>query len=127
MAKKPDVDHFIEELGHARKAEISLLRKALLNSDPGISETIKWNAPNFRWQGEDRVTMRLQPGDRLQLILHRGAKPKNADGFKFEDPYGMIEWAAADRGVVTITDAKALERMLDDLIKLLNSWMKSVS
>ena len=127
MAGKLDVNQFIEELGHARKAEISRLRKAILNSDPGISETIKWNAPNFLWQGEDRVTMRIQPGDRLQLILHRGAKPKNVDGFKFEDAYGMIDWAAADRGVITVTDAKALERDLADIIKLLNSWMKSVS
>jgi hypothetical protein len=33
----------------------------------------KWNAPSFRHAGEDRVTFRLQPGDKLQLIFHRGA------------------------------------------------------
>jgi hypothetical protein len=69
--------------------------------------------------------MRLQPGDRLQLILHRGAKPKESSGFVFDDPTGLIEWASIDRGVITIADANALEGILGSLLVTVVSWMKT--
>ena len=53
----------------------------------GSREHVKWNAPSFCYAGVDRVTFRLQPGNRLQLVLHRGAKVRDdAADFRFEDP-----------------------------------------
>ena len=43
-------------------------------------------APSFGPGDEDRVTMRLRRGDRLQLVLHRGVAVKDASGFTFDDP-----------------------------------------
>ena len=41
------------------------------------------------------MTFRLRPGDRLQLVLHRGAKVRDdAADFRFEDDSGLLEWAA---------------------------------
>ena len=39
-------------------AIIDTVRAAVLAADPAISETEKWNAPNFVYDGIDRVTMR---------------------------------------------------------------------
>ena len=123
MSKPTSVSTFLAALKHGRKSEVEFLRAAVLNSDPAISEQIKWNAPSFCWRGEDRVTMRLQPNDRIQLIFHRGVKPKETQGFKFEDPTGLIEWATVDRGVVTISDKSMLSKRMMELVALIKDWM----
>lgn len=43
--------------------------------------------------------MRLKPGDRMELVLHRGAA-KRVDAFEFSDPVGLVEWKTNDRGGV---------------------------
>jgi hypothetical protein len=77
---------------------------------------------------DDRVTFRLQPGDRVELILHRGAKVRSdADAFVFEDPTGLLNWASSDRGVVTVADSQDLNAKKDDIVKLVNLWMDSTA
>ena len=81
MAKQ-SVTAFLETLEHPRKAEIERLRAIILAADPTLGEQIKWNAPSFGRNGEDRITFRLQPGDKVDLIFHRGAKVKDTDGLQ---------------------------------------------
>ena len=69
-----EVDSFMSGLRHPRKNEIEAVRSSILASAPGITERVKWNVPSFGSVGDDRVTFRLQPGNRVQLIFHRGAK-----------------------------------------------------
>lgn len=123
-SKPPSVVDFLARLEHARKPEVEALRGVILAAVPGLTERIKWNAPSFGPGDEDRITMRLQPGDRVQLVLHRGAKARPTDGFAFADPAGLVEWAAADRGVVTIGPGK-LAGMADTLGDLLRRWVES--
>ena len=70
--------------------------------------------------------MRLQPGDRLQLVLHRGAKVRSTDGFAFTDPAGLIDWAASDRGVVTIAPGQ-LAAHTEALSEFLRRWIVATS
>jgi len=72
--RSPQVDRFMADLNHPLKEEIEQLRAAILNSNEAITEHIKWKAPGFCYAGQDRVTFRLYPAERAQLILHRGAK-----------------------------------------------------
>jgi hypothetical protein len=67
--------------------------------------------------------MRLHPGDRLQLILHRGAKAAADDLFRFEDPDKLIAWAAPDRGVITFSDADDLAAKAAALPEILRRWV----
>ena len=67
--------------------------------------------------------MRLHPGDRLQLILHRGAKAGADDLFRFEDPDKLIAWAAPDRGVVTLSDADDMANKSAALAEILRRWV----
>ncbi|WEK03678.1 MAG: DUF1801 domain-containing protein [Candidatus Devosia phytovorans] len=116
------VDIYMDRLQHGRKAEIETLRHLILDAVPGLDEAIKWNAPSFGL-GDDRLTMRIHPGDRLQLILHRGAKAGADDFFRFEDPDRIIAWAAPDRGVVTFKDAADLKEKSDVLPEILRRWV----
>lgn len=121
-----EVDAYLAALDHPRADEVRRLRDALLAADDGLSESVKWNAPNLRFAGEDRVTFRLRPGDRVQLILHRGAKVRDdVDAFRFDDPDGLVAWATPDRGVVTIAGAADLDARQDAIVRLVRRWVRA--
>jgi hypothetical protein len=63
-----DVEQYLTDLRHPLKEGVLQLRAAILASDLAITEHVKWNAPSFCYGGQDRVTFRLQPRGRLQLI-----------------------------------------------------------
>lgn len=117
-----DVDTFLATLDHARIDEVNSLREALRGLDPELNESIKWNAPSYGYGAEHRVTMRLHPGDRVELVLHRGAA-KRSDAFAFEDMTGLLRWLAPDRGVVEITDVAMLKERLEDVKTLATAWL----
>ena len=124
MVQTQTVEEFLSKLSHRRIEEVRAVRKILLSVDPGVTEKIKWNAPSFCWQGDDRITMRLQPDDRLDFIFHRGAKAKETSTFGFDDPSGLIEWRAVDRGVLPIRNPEA-ERI--HLTKLAKAWFAATT
>lgn len=128
MAKPvTDVDSFLAGLQHPSKGAVVALRAAILASNPAITERVKWNAPSFCYQGDDRVTFRLPPKGGLQLIFHRGVKVKDTAGFAFDDPSGLIAWAAVDRGVVTLTGAEDAQAKTAALVDLVNAWMRATT
>lgn len=122
---KQTVDQYMDALVHPMKAEIEAVRAIVLEADPLITEGVKWNAPSFCYQGDDRVTMRLQPKDRLELIFHRGAKVKDTTGFTFEDSTGMMKWLAPDRAVVPLADMADVEAKRPALAELVRNWMRA--
>ncbi len=121
-----NVDVYLATLEHSRKPEIEQIRAAILASDPDLSETIKWNAPNFVFAGEDRVTFRLQPGDRVDLIVHRGARTRaDVDTFDFVDTSGLIVWATRDRGVIAIPEGSDMDTLLPQLLPVIRAWVRA--
>lgn len=116
------VDSFLDALGHGRRREIDRLRNAILGSRSELTEHVKWNAPSYAVDGVDRVTFRLHPGDRVQLVLHRGAAVREG-GFSFTDPTGLVVWAAPDRGVVTFTDLADVEAKAPRVADLVAAWV----
>ncbi|WP_417310649.1 DUF1801 domain-containing protein [Devosia sp.] len=123
MAAVTRVDDYMARLAHARKPEIERLRAMILSVSPAMVEQIKWNAPSFGIGDEDRVTMRLQPGERVQLILHRGAKVRDASDFDFIDESGLLRWLARDRGEVTVRDAAHLDDRAEAIRTLVERWI----
>jgi hypothetical protein len=124
--RSADVDRFLETLDHPLKAEIAELRAAILASNDRITERIKWNAPSFGYD-DDRVTFKLRPADRLQLIFHRGAKVKDATGFAFGDTSGLLRWATPDRAVVTLRNAADVQTHQAALITVITAWLDATS
>ena len=122
-AASPTLATTTAALAPAWRAAVTELRAAILASNPAVTEHVKWNAPSLCDGGDDRVTFRFPPRGGVQLILHRGAKPKDTRGFRFVDPTGLIAWAAPDRGVVTFTQAAQLRARRADLVALVNAWL----
>ena len=119
-----DVDQLITALDHPMKPGIQQLRTAILQSNPRITEQVKWKAPSFCFAGEDRVTFRMHPKGLLQLIFHRGAKVRSDSAeFRFEDDTGLMTWATTDRAVVTLKDQAEVDAHQSALVGLINRWI----
>lgn len=126
--RSPEVDEFLRELSHPLKEGVAELRDAALASDDGITEHIKWKAPSFCYGGDDRVTFRLGPGERVQLVFHRGAKVRSdSDEFSFEDDTGLLKWAAPDRATLTLSDLDEVRAKLPAVVDLVGRWMRATS
>jgi uncharacterized protein YdeI (YjbR/CyaY-like superfamily) len=122
-----DVDEFMKALDHPLKDGIERLRLGILNSNTRITEHIKWNAPSFLIDGEDRVTFNLHAKDGVQLIFHRGTKVKDSKDFVFEDGAGLLEWRSADRAIVTLRDLDDIDAKEAALVESVNRWMEATS
>jgi hypothetical protein len=117
----------LEHLEEAWRAPVIALRDAILRSDRKLREQLKWNAPSFGYDGDDRVTFRFAPRGGVQLILHRGSKVKDASSFAFDDTSGLVTWAAKDRGVVAFESPESLQAATPRVVKLVQAWMKATT
>jgi hypothetical protein len=125
-AAATSVERYLLDLSHPRKGEIEELRAAILENIPQITERVKWNAPSFCIGGDDRITFRLQPGDRVELVFHRGAKKRtDTETFSFSDPSELIQWSTPDRGIIAFRDHEDVRAKLPALIEVANSWINA--
>jgi hypothetical protein len=125
--RSADVDAFMAALDHPLKEGIEQVRLGILSSNPQITEHIKWNAPSFCMNGEDRVTFNLQSKGRVQLNFHRGVKAKDSDDFAFEDSAGLLDWRTVDRGIVTLSDMNDIDAKEVALIETVSRWLEYTS
>lgn len=128
MAKAPaNVDDYLAGLDHSLKPALVRLRAIILGAEPGITEHIKWNAPSFCWNGDDRITVNVRGPGAVMLVFHRGVAVKDASGFSFDDPAGLLKWAAPDRGTVTFASLDEVESRASDLTDLARRWMAATT
>lgn len=116
------VTAFLESLAHSRKPEINRVRNIILGARPDLVEKIKWNAPSFGLDEDDRITFRLQPGDKVDLIFHRGVARKD-DDFTFADQTGLLKFLARDRALLVFTEAAEIEARVEQLRWLVRAWI----
>jgi hypothetical protein len=62
--RKQSVTAFLETLQHTRKPEINRVRNIILGAHPDLVEKIKWNAPSFGLEEDDRITSACSPATR---------------------------------------------------------------
>jgi len=121
-----EVTKFLDELNHPLRAEIEELRQIILNSMNGLAENIKWNGPNYCFEDQDRVTMRIQPPKQIQLIFHRGAKKIiQPDDKLIDDKSGLLIWKENDRAVATFKNLDEIKKAKLNLEGIINSWINA--
>ena len=121
-----DVDAFLGQLDHPLKDGIEALRGIILGASAGISEGIKWNSPSFRTT-EWFATVNVRK-DALMLILHLGAKTRDAGvaATRIDDPSGLLKWLGRDRAAVTFSGLKSVEDHRAALAQLVRQWIAFV-
>jgi hypothetical protein len=123
------VVEFMDNLEHPLKKEIEEVRTIILNADKRLTEHIKWNAPSFCLQDEDRVTFNLQGKGFFRLVFHCGAKVKEqaGGGPLFEDTAGLLEWVSGDRAIIKFTDMNDVQAKKEKLAATITEWMDATS
>jgi len=121
-----EVAQFLKDLKHSHKTEVDTLRKIILKADKNLTEQIKWNAPSFCINGDDRITMNLAGKGMLRVIFHRGAKVKEnkTKGRILEDKTGLLEWASDDRAILTIKTMDDLKANEKNITWLVQQWVE---
>jgi hypothetical protein len=122
---RQEVADFLKILQHPFKAEIEAVRKIVLGANKDLTEHIKWNAPSFAINGEDRITFNLQGKGFFRLIFHCGAKARDrkSDTRLIEDTTGLLEWASPDRAIAKFGDMEDVRRKKDALVSTINKWL----
>ncbi|WP_209289014.1 DUF1801 domain-containing protein, partial [Escherichia coli] len=77
---------------------IEALRAIVRKGVPDAEESIKWNAPSFAIDGEDRITLGLDIRGGARLVMHRGAKIRESIDLTGVDQAKVAQWPSADRG-----------------------------
>jgi hypothetical protein len=126
MNPSKDVEAFLATLDPDRLAQVSLLRALILGVQPGLTEHIKWNAPSYQWDGEDRITFNLQNKERqVRLVLHMGATtPENKKGKPvLDDETGLLVWQSDIRALLSFTGVEDITAKQEPVKTLLTRWL----
>ncbi len=121
-----EVADFFANLDHPLKGEMEKVREIILNCGKAITEHVKWKAPSFCHNGDDRLTFNVL-NDRILLIFHRGARVKDSSGRGrlIDDTTGLLEWHSDDRASLKITEDQGLD--YHKLKKLVSLWLEAAS
>jgi hypothetical protein len=124
-----EVTKLISELNHPFNQEIELLRTCILTADINLIENIKWNGPNYCYQNEDRITMRIQPPKKqVQLIFHRGAKKQaNPKNKLISHTSKLLLWKENDRAIITFNSMQDIENGRIELADIITEWMSATN
>jgi len=127
MTRSSEVDAYMATLEHPMAAQVEQLRSAFVQQDPRINESIEWNAPSF-FIDEHFATFNLHYPDRVQIVLHAGAKVNpDAQQFEIADPENLLKWAAVDRASLTFASAEEVDARLDGFLGILAQWIALVA
>ena len=119
------VETWLAALDPEKRAGVDRLRAIVRAAAPDLTETIKWNAPNFSDGDQDRVTLGIERKGGWRVVLHRGAAAQETPGFAFDDPEGLARWPSPDRGVVTFGSPAALQANAAGLEGLVRRWVEA--
>ena len=126
MAKAaPTVEAWLAAQSPDIRAAVERMRAIALAAADGVTEHIKWNGPSFCINGDDRITVGLNPKGGVRAILHRGVTVKDIAGFSFPDDSGLIQWAAPDRGVINFADDAAVAANAEAFAGLCRRWIEA--
>ena len=119
------VAEFLQNLEHPLKKEVEEVRKIILNANTDLTEHIKWNAPSYCFNNDDRITFNLRGKGFFQLIFHCGAKVKQQARKEpiMIDETGLLEWITNDRALVNFHDMSDVTSKAESLDPLVNQWI----
>lgn len=125
--KFKDVPAFLAALDDDKRAQVEAVRAIVLAANPGLTENIKWNAPSYVLDGEDRVTFNAQNKEGLvKLVLHMGAtrpEDKKAPPIMADDA-GLAAWASDIRAIITFADADDVAAKSERLRDFVTRWLE---
>ena len=126
MQQYKTVSEFMDSLSQDKKTQVEALRSIIKHADADLEEHIKWNAPSYTLDGEDRITFNLVNKQGLvKVILHMGAtrKEDKKAGPVMADDSGLIEWSSDIRGMLTFQDIQDVASKQEAISRTIKQWL----
>lgn len=126
MQKYKTVEEFLDGLNEDKRSQVDTLRDLILNTEPQLKEHIKWNAPSYVLDGEDRITFNLMNKQEVvKLVLHMGATRKEDKKGKpiMQDQSELIEWSSDIRGMITFNTIDDITSNIAALKRIITDWL----
>jgi hypothetical protein len=119
-----EVTRFLIELNHPFIEEINELRTIILSSEKELIENIKWNGPNYTFNNQDFLTMRINTPKKIQLIFHRGAKKlQQTENKLIQDASNLLVWKENDRAILELNSSDQIRKNKTTLIEIIEKWI----
>jgi uncharacterized protein YdhG (YjbR/CyaY superfamily) len=126
MNKYKTLEEFYNDQPEDRLKQIILVREVIMAAEPSLRETLKWNAPNYTYKGEDRITFNvMNKQNKVKIVIHMGATKKENKSIKpiLTDAYGLIEWNSNIRGTIDFDDLNDVQSKQELLKKVITGWL----
>jgi len=126
MQKYKTVEEFLSDLNEDKRLQVDSLRDLIFNTVPQLTEHIKWNAPSYVLDGEDRITFNLMNKQGVvKLVFHMGAtRREDKKGVPImRDDNGLIEWSSDIRGMITFNSIDEITSNTVALKKIIMDWL----
>jgi hypothetical protein len=122
------VQEFLRNLNHPLADVITKLRSIIHEAEPDLTEHIKWNAPSFCKNGDDRITFNFPPKrNEVLLVFHRGVAKKEVPVDKLiNNTSGILQWKTNDRAVARFSSTSEVVSQKEDLLNLIKLWLQVV-
>ncbi|MDB5162791.1 MAG: hypothetical protein JWN28_398 [Candidatus Saccharibacteria bacterium] len=126
MQKYKTLEEFLADLNEDKRLQVNTLRDLILKTAPQLEEHIKWNAPSYVLNGEDRITFNLMNKQGVvKLILHMGAtrKEDKKGAPVMQDDSELIEWSSDIRGMLTFRTIEDITVNLIPITSIIKNWL----
>ena len=125
MNKFKTVDEFLNGLDEDRRSQVLKLREYILDVEPSLTEHIKWNAPSYVKEDEDRMTFNTMNKESIvKLVFHMGAtKKEDKNGQPVLDDAHLIEWVSNIRGYMTFTTLDEIIANKREIKRTVQEWL----
>ncbi len=126
MKKYKTLEEFYTDQDPVNLKQVMTIRELLFKTEPKLTESLKWNAPNYSFQGEDRITFNvMNKENKVKIIIHMGAtKKENKNGEPvISAPDELVTWNSDIRGTITFEDLTDVTEKSSKFKKLIKNWL----
>jgi uncharacterized protein YdhG (YjbR/CyaY superfamily) len=113
MGRSQEVDAWFERYDNPMKDVVQRIRAIVLDADPRIEESIKWQAPTFAYRG-NLASFYPKSKDHASLMFHVGAK--------IPGDHPRLEGTSDTSRVVKIGSLAEADQAKPDLERLVQAW-----
>lgn len=127
MKKYTSLEEFFDDQPADKLKQIMLLRKLLFEAEPSLVETLKWNAPNYSYENEDRITFNTMNKQQIvKIVIHMGAtKKENKSGRPvINDTSKIVEWNSDIRGTISFESFDDIHAKSGQFKKIIADWVE---
>lgn len=125
MEKYKTVDDFLDGLDQDTQNQVNKLRQYILEEVPALKEHIKWNAPSYTKDSEDRITFNTKNKEQaVKIVFHMGSKRKeDKKGKPILKGTTLIEWASDIRGYMTFNSLEEITSNEKEIKRTIREWL----